>query len=82
MQPTRVKLLEALLYIGEPLSAREFVGVFDGELSMWEAEQHLRASLAFGLVEVFRGSTGRERGREDGFDVPYRLADPEADEDD
>ncbi|HKI86408.1 MAG TPA: hypothetical protein VKA53_06660, partial [Thermoanaerobaculia bacterium] len=50
LQPTRVKMLEALRRIGKPLSARRLVDVLDGDVSMWEAADHLSALEALGAV--------------------------------
>lgn len=77
MQPTRLKMLEALLRIGRPLSARQLVDVLDGDVSMWEAARHLSALEALDLVEPAEDGTGKEKSD---FDVPYRLEGRDADE--
>jgi hypothetical protein len=43
LHPVRIPMIEALWWIGKPLSARGFVDVLDGFLTMWEALHHLRA---------------------------------------
>lgn len=82
MLTTPVKVLEALLRIEKPLSARQLVDVLDGDVSRWEAERHLRALEAFGFVEPVAGSSSEEQAGEDDFNLPYRLEDqdPDADE--
>lgn len=79
MEPTRVKMLEALRRIGKPLSARQLVDVLDGDVSMWEVARHLSALEALGLVEPVEGGAGEEKSREDDFDVRYRLEDQDPD---
>ena len=79
MQPSRMKLLEALRGIGKPLSARQLVDVLDGEVSMWEAERHLRALGDLGVVKPAENSSSEEKAREDDFDVRYRLEDQDPD---
>jgi len=81
MEPTRVKVLKALRRIGRPLSARQLVDVFDGDVSMWEAARHLSALEALGVVEAVEGDAGEERPREDECDVPFRLDQDGASED-
>ncbi len=71
--PVRVPLVEALWWIGEPLSARETVDVLDGDFTMWEVAHHLRALEELGVVEAPTADPGRGASRHDGFDVPYRL---------
>lgn len=70
LHPTRVPTIEALWWIGEPLSAVDLVDVHDGFLSMWEAAHHLRALESLGVTEpVLDAREGTRRV----FDVPYRL---------
>ncbi len=72
LHPIRVPMLEALWWIGEPLSAIGFVDVLDGLLSMWEAAHHLHALETLEVVEpVSANSAGRRE--ESGFEVAYRL---------
>ncbi len=80
MQPTRVKILEALRRIGRPLSARQLVDVLDGDVSMWEAERQLRVLEGLGVVKPAEDSSSEEKAGEDDFDVPYRLEDQDPDE--
>lgn len=79
IEPTRVKLLEALCRVGQPLSAIQLVNLLDGEVSMEEAAGHLSALEVFGVVERVEGRTSEDPPRDDGFDVPYRLEDEEGD---
>lgn len=79
MEPARVKMLEALRRIGKPLSARQLVDVLDGDVSMWEAERHLKALEAFGVVKPAQDSSSEGKAQEDDFDVPYRLEDQDPD---
>ncbi len=72
IHPRRVPMLEALWWIGEPLSAIATVDVLDGYTSMWEAAHHLRALEALDVVEPALPS-GQPKSRREGFDVPYRL---------
>jgi hypothetical protein len=69
--PVRVPIIEALWWIGEPLSAITLVDVLDGFLSMWEAAHHLRALEALDVVEPLDSSPSRN----DLLDLPYRLKD-------
>lgn len=73
IQPTRVKLLEALRRIGRPLSARQLVDLLNGDVSMWEAARHLSALEALGVVEADESAAGAGEPRDDEFDVPFRL---------
>lgn len=73
--PVRVPIIEALWWIGEPLSAIALVDVLDGFLSMWEAAHHLRVLDALDVVEPSPVETDSGTSRDDLFDVPYRLKD-------
>ena len=78
LHSVRVPIVEALWWIGEPLSAIELVDVLDGFVSMWEAAYHLRVLEALDVVErstVDNGASGEDR-----FHVPYRLKDRDAGE--
>ncbi len=71
--PRRIPVLEALWWVGEPLSAITLVDLFDGDgITMWEAEHHLRALKRLGVVKADPGSR-RPRDRGNVFDLPYRL---------
>lgn len=71
LDPIQVPMLEALRRIAELLSAIRMVDVLDGDLSMWEAADHLEALRALGIVEpTSADQPGREASE---FDVPYRL---------
>lgn len=74
--PLRVPILEALHWIGEPLSAIALVDVLDGHLTMWEAAHHLRVLDALDVAEPssIEADTGAS-SRNGVFDVPYRLKD-------
>lgn len=74
LHPLRVPIIEALWWIGEPLSAVALVDVFDGFLSMWEAEHHLRVLDALNVTELSPGAESTT-SRKDLFDVPRRLKD-------
>lgn len=67
-------LVEALWRIGEPLSARTMVDVFDGEVSMWEADSHLRRLEAVDVVELSRDSRASGASVEVRLELPYRLS--------
>lgn len=71
--PVRVPLVEALRWIGEPLSARQTVDVLDGDSTMWEVAHHLKALEELGVVEVPIADPDAEKSGRDGFDVPHRL---------
>jgi hypothetical protein len=73
VHPRRVSMLEALRYIGEPLSAVTIVDVLNGDVSMWDASHDLSILKQLGVVEpastdIGQGNTGDER-----FDRPYQL---------
>lgn len=71
LHPHRVPMLEALRWIGEPLSAIALVDVLDGHLTMWETGHHLGVLDSLGVAEPV-DADGR-RSRSDVFHVPYRL---------
>jgi hypothetical protein len=73
--PIRVPIIEALWWIGEPLSAIALVDLFDGFLSMWEAAHHLNILEELDVVEPSPVETASRTSRNDRFDVPYRLKD-------
>lgn len=73
LHPVRVPIIEALWWIGEPLSAIALVDVLDGLLSMWEAARHLRVLDALDVVEPSPVDADSGTSREDLFDTPYRL---------
>lgn len=73
LHPHRVPILEALLWIGEPLSAIALVDVIDGHLTMWEAAHHLRVLNSLAVAEPVDADGGASRSGV--FDVPYRLKD-------
>jgi hypothetical protein len=77
MHPTRVLMIEALWWIGEPLSPIGLVDVLGGFLSMWEALHHLRVLEVLDVVEPIPAPTGKEMGSGE-FYVPYRLRGQEA----
>ena len=73
LHSARVPIIEALWWIGEPLSAIALVDVLDGYLSMWELAYHLRVLDALNVVE--RSSIDNGASGEDRFYVSYRLKD-------
>jgi hypothetical protein len=75
LHPLRVPILEALRWIGEPLSAIALVDVIDGHITMWEAAHHLRVLNALGIAEPSPVDAEAGASRNDIFDVPYHLKD-------
>jgi hypothetical protein len=73
LHPVRVPIVDALWWIGEPLSAVLLVDVLDGILTMWETAHHLRVLEALDVVEPAPGDTGDGTSKRDLFDLPYRL---------
>ena len=69
--PVCVPMLEALRWIGEPLSAIELVDVLDGYVSMWEAASYLEALQEIGVTEPT--SLGPSSKRTSEFEVSFRL---------
>jgi len=73
VHPNRVPILEAFRWIRESLSPLSLIDLFDGlELTMWEAEHHLRALAKLGVLEPDHESMD-PLARRDIFDLPYRL---------
>lgn len=70
--PIRVPMIEALLWIGEPLSAIGLVDVLDGFLTMWEAAHHLQLLEALDLVEPTSAGSS-DKGKESVFEVSFQL---------
>lgn len=54
VHPLKVAIVEALLWIGEPLSAKELDRVFDEEWGLSLVAYHLRKLAALGVVEPVR----------------------------
>jgi hypothetical protein len=75
LHSVRVPIIEALWWIGEPLSAIGLVDVLDGFPSMWEAAYHLRVLDALNVVEPSSVDTDSGGSGEGPFDLPYRLKD-------
>lgn len=75
LHPVRVPIIEALWWVGEPLSAIALVDVLDGFLSMWEAAHHLRVLEALDVTEPSSVDTDSGASGENRFDLPYRLKD-------
>jgi hypothetical protein len=65
-------MLEALRWVGVPLSAIEVVNVLDGYLTMWEAKYHFEILQKTGVVEPI--SDDESGGPVSDFDLPYRLS--------
>ena len=72
IHPIRVPMVEALRWIGAPLSAIATVDVLDGYLSMSEAAHHLQALEALDVVEPV-WPPGQPTTRREVFEAPYRL---------
>jgi hypothetical protein len=70
LHPHRVPILEALRWIGEPLSPIALVDVLDGNLTMWETEHHLRVLGSLGVAEPVDAGGGTSP--DEVFHVPYR----------
>ena len=71
VHPTKVEIVEALAWIGRPLSARDLCDVFDGRVRT-VADQLPRDKLtALGVVEAVR--TGPVRGAREHF---YYFTEP------
>ena len=66
-------ILEALRWIGEPLSAIALVDMNDGHITMWEAAHHLRVLDSLAVAEPVDAGSGASRSG--AFGVPYRLKD-------
>lgn len=81
LHPLRVPILEALRWIGEPLSAIALVDVLDGHITMWEAGHHLRVLVELDVAEPSAGDADRSPSRNGVFDVPYRLKNRNSGED-
>lgn len=73
LHPHRVPILEALRWIGEPLSAIALVDVIDGHITMWEAAHHLRVLNELDVVEPSPVDAESRASRSGVFDVPYHL---------
>jgi len=71
LDPVQVTMLEALRWIGEPLSAIGLVDVLDGYLSMWEAKDHLQSLQKDRVVMPVSADELDEPVGE--FDQLYRL---------
>jgi hypothetical protein len=80
LHSVRVPIVEALWWIGEPLSVIELVDVLDGFLSMWGAAYHLRVLDALDVVEPSSVDADSGASGEDRFDLPYRLKDRDSGE--
>lgn len=68
----REAILEALWWIGEPLSPIDLVDVLDGFLTMWEVAYHLRVLKKSGAVEPISGEQLPKK-RQRGFELPFQL---------
>jgi len=72
LDPVQVAMLEALRWIGVPLSAIGLVDVLDGYLTMWEAQYHLEVLQKAGVVELVSADELGEPSSD--FDLPHRLS--------
>lgn len=54
VHPTKVLILEAMLWVGEPLSASELEHLFDEKPSLGSVSYHVRTLAKFGAVEQIR----------------------------
>jgi hypothetical protein len=75
LHPLHVPILEALRWIGEPLSAIALVDVIDGHITMWEAAHHLQVLNALDVVGPSPVDADSGASRNSVFDVPYHLKD-------
>jgi len=75
-----VAIIEALLWIGEPLSALDIVDALDGYMSMWEAASSLELLERLGVVKAAAGlrKPGKHEVR---LETAFRLAGREGSED-
>jgi hypothetical protein len=60
VHPLKVAIIEALGWIGEPLSAKELDDAFDGEWGLSLVAYHLRKLAALGAIEPVRQQPVRE----------------------
>lgn len=72
LHPVRVPIIEALWWVGRPLSALALVDVLDGFLTMWEATYHLRVLDELGVAEPVSAVT-KKRPKGGRLLEPYRL---------
>jgi len=56
VHPVRVAIIEALAWIGEPLSPSELVDVFDQQWVLSVVSYHVRVLAQAGVLEEVRGS--------------------------
>lgn len=68
LHPAEVQIVEALLWIGQPLSAGDLSEVFDGRLSWVVVCRHVRHLTMLGALEVEEAPAIREF-----TDIRYRL---------
>lgn len=68
LHPTDVQIIEALRWIGQPLSAADLGQIFDGEVSWRLLGHHMRRLARLEAVELLRAPTLRNV-----TDVFYRL---------
>jgi DNA-binding transcriptional ArsR family regulator len=54
IHPTKVLILEAMQWIGEPLSASELEQIFDKKLSLGSISYHIRTLAKYGALEQIR----------------------------
>jgi hypothetical protein len=72
MHRIRVPMVEALWWIGEPLSATTTVDVLDGYITVSDAAYHLRVLKSLGVAEPVPNDTGSRRPKTS-FEVRFRL---------
>jgi hypothetical protein len=80
LDPNLVGILEALRWIGEPLSAVGVVDLLDGQVTMWEAAHHLGSLEALGVLKA-RPDAQDTFARHDAFALPYGLTESSEGED-
>lgn len=72
IHPTKVKVIEAMLWIGRPLSAADLEKVFDGDPGLGVISYHLKRLARPGILELV--GTRQVRGAVESF---YWLAEAE-----
>lgn len=72
LHPMRVPIVEAMWWLGQPLTALALVSVLDGALTVWEVAYHLEVLEELEAAESLPAATGNTR-QDASLLVPYRL---------